>query len=390
MAVQRIPISLSKNDYAYLNYIRQGYLYGNHSVSDLPEIGNLLKAIALFGLNVITNWENGGKHMLEYFFSQANDEEALKGLPSTTNDFINRIGKTTLKLQLRGILESIEHNENMEKKEDIGFNEQMNRDINHISHTTTEHGLSNYILTLKNDEMLLLDMLKLVFQSFSNKSFSYSELIRFLFRYFFIEPRTKNVIEKVEQHELLSVFFIFGLYGFTPTEAILLRMESAYMVGLNIPKEKIDILKKIYTDQTLFDIYIETVKKIIEEKSGKKEKGLASKFKAPKLELEPLFDDLNQNITLQEKYKSIVSGFSFHSSFLGYSLLDNEWYYCVHDIPLLATYFYSKVKNVSIGNIHMQLGLKNFQDYFQFLFKLSKKANENDDFLYSHQKNINH
>ncbi|WP_298276245.1 hypothetical protein [Ferroplasma sp.] len=387
MVNQRIPVSLSKNDYAYLNYIRQSYLYGGKSVSDLPEIGNILKASVLYGVYfIIAEWENHGQYILQSFFSEINDEKALKNLPKTQDEFLNLLEKNNLKKTLKQTLESLESFQGNEKPQPDNSNDRMYKDVRYNKNTVTEHGLSNYILTLKSDEISLIYMLKELIGTFSDNSFSYSELIRFLFRYFFVFPGTKNVIQKGEQNDLLSTFFIYGLYGFTPPEAFLLRMESANLLGISIPREKIDMLKKIYADQTLFDIYIDNAKKIIAEKNGKKDKGVLSKLKAPELVIEPLFDDLNQNRELNEKYKSIVSGFSFHSTFIGYSLLEIEWRWCVHNIPILSTYLYSKINNKSLGNLDMQQALHSYQYYFGLIFKLSKKANQNDDFLFKDEE----
>ena len=134
--------------------------------------------------------------------------------------------------------------------------------------------------------------------------------------------------------------------------------------------EKINVFKKIYADQTLFNIYIESAKKNIEEKKGNG------------ANLGALFGDIMQNIMFQDKYKSIISGFSFHSTFIGYSMLETEWYFNMHNIPLLSAYLYSLA---GISGTYIIDALENYQNYFRFLFELSKKANENDDFLFGYK-----
>ena len=383
MTTQRIAVSLSKNDYAYLNYIRQGYLYADYSISDLPEIGNILKSISLYGALLISSeWEEHGRYILHSFFSEKRDEKALKNLPITKAEFINSFEKNKLKTVLKATLESLESTPSKETQEDYNFNGGIDDNINHNRSIITDRGLSNYILTLKNEEMELINFLKSLVESFSDNSFSNSEIIRFIFRYFFVDPKIKTPIQQAERDTLLASFFIFGLYGFTPIEAVLLRVQTADILGFSVQREKISILKKIYTDQTLFDIYIESINKIIDEKSNSKNKGIASKLKGTKLMVPPLFYDINQNMELQEKYKSIISGISFHSSFIGYTLLELEWHYFMHNIPLLSTYLYSSVNNVTIGTFDMLQAFEYYKKYFKMLFELSKKTNTDDSFLF--------
>lgn len=383
MATQRIPVSLSKNDYAYLNYVRQEYLYAGYSISDLPEIGNILKASTLYAtLLILSEWEEHGKNILKSFFSEKNDEKALKNLPETKREFFSSFEKNKIKSVLKATLESLESAQKEEEQKGYNFNRVGMDHINYNSSTITEHGLSNYILTLKDDEMELINILKELIESFSDNSFSNSEIIRFIFRYFFVDSKIKTPIQQAERNILLASFFIFGLYGFTPIEAVLLRVQTAEALGFSVPMDKINTLKKIYADQTLFDIYIENIKKIIEEKSKNKNKGISGKLRTAKPNVPPLFNDINQNLKLQEKYKSIVSGFSFHSSFIGYALLEIEWHYCVHNIPLLSTYLYSNVKNVTIGTFDILQVFEYYKTSFKMLFELSNKTNTDDAFLF--------
>ena len=385
MTTQRIAVSLSKNDYAYLNYIRQGYLYADYSISDLPEIGNILKSISLYGALLISSppeWEEHGRYILHSFFSEKRDEKALKNLPVTQAELIISLEKNRVKKVLKATIESLESRPSKKTQEGFNFNGGMDDNINHDRSMISDHGLSNYILTLKDEEMELINFLKMFIESFSDNSFSNSEIIRFIFRYFFVDPKIKTPNQQTERNTLLASFFIFGLYGFTPIEAVLLRVQIADILGFRVPREKINTLKKIYNDQTLFDIYIESIKKIIKEKSNSKNKGIASKLKGTKLMVPPLFSDIKQNMELQGKYKSIISGISFHSSFIGYTLLELEWHYFMHNIPLLSTYLYSSVNNVTIGTFDMLQVFEYYQESFKMLFELSKKTNTDDSFLF--------
>ncbi len=94
---------------------------------------------------------------------------------------------------------------------------------------------------------------------------------------------------------------------------------------------------------------------------------------------DPLFDDIIENSLLNGKYKSIASGFSFHPSFIGYTLLKMEWSFSEHTLPLLVTFLYAKY--ISLWNHNFLSALDLFEEKFKGIFDLSKNYNENEGSL---------
>jgi len=363
MTTERIAVSMSKNDFAYLNYIRQGALYSGKSVSLLPEIGDILKAIIFHSIGAISgDWESGGRDILVKFYSVNNDENALKNLPKTKDDFLSSIVKNEDRTRIKRI------GKFPKERPSIFYGGEDYEKFRHETGKIPDNGLTNYILTIKEHEKDMIFFLKKEFFRFSDRTFSNSEIIRFLLRYYFIYPEDSDKNLKIEQFLILSSFYIYGLYGYSPIESMLLSHGRTSFLGIETDKEKLDMLKKIYYDKTLFDIYIEEIKNIMDEKNNKKEN--------------TLFDDINENEKLNQKYKSMASGFSFHSSFIGYTLLFMEWSFSQHNLPILMTYLYAKNNEASIGDIYFRLALNSFEDWFREIFDLSKNYDENEESLF--------
>ncbi len=375
MATERIAVSMSKNDFAYLNYIRQGALYSGKSVSLLSEIGDILKAI-LFHTNVrvIGAWEHGGRDILVKFYSENNDENALKKLPTTYQEFT----LYSKEFETREVLNELINIVKKENKPESFLVEKKFEKFDHQTENIPDNGLTNYILTVKEHERPMIIFLKHVIHMFSDRNYSNSEIIRFLLRYYFIYPKNPDNELKMEQFMMLSWIYIYGLYGYNPIESTLLAHEVSSFGDFEVDKEKMDMFKKIYYDKTLFDIYIKEIKSIMDEKNHNNGKKIQRKIK-----IDALFDDINENEKLNQKYRSMASGFSFHSSFIGYTLLLMEWFFSQHNLPILMTYLYAKNNNgISMGNIYFQVALQHFESEFTRIFDNSKNYNEDEKFLY--------
>ncbi len=348
MKVERIPVSLSKKDYAYLNYIRQSALYSGKPISDLPEIGSILKGVAIHSmLDILGRWEQHGRQILYEFFYENHDEKAMKKLPNSEKELNRYMERNDFKRLNVPSIQLIDLTPT-EKTE--------NETIENTTFSTS--GMTNYILTMRDDEKEILEYLRTMIGLFSDENYSYSEIIRFLFRYVFMKDNN-SAMQTANRTWLLDTFYIFGLYGYTPPEAVL--MSRGYKQFMGFKLENINILKRIYTDQTLFDIYLQEAEKIQDNNL-----------------VRLLFNQISTNNSLDEKYKSIVSGFSFHSALIGFILLRLEWYHNQHSLPLIIPYFLSEG-----GIIGASYSLKAFSTLFHRLFELSEKVNKDVDYLSS-------
>ncbi len=254
MTTERIAVSMAKIDFTYLNYIRQGALYSGKSVSLLPEIGDILKAIIFQSLwDISGDWESCGRDILVRFHSEKRkDAKALKELPKTKDKLILYLEKYETNGILRGVMKSAK---------EAGPPElfMMEKDFEKFRQETggmQDNSLTNYILTIKEDEQIMMRVLKEAFHLFSDRNFSYSEIIRFLLRYYFIysEGQDYNNKVRIKRGMMISSFYIYGLYGYNPIESLLLSHALSGFLGLEVDKEKMDMFKKIYYDKTLFDI----------------------------------------------------------------------------------------------------------------------------------------
>ncbi len=359
MSNERIPVSLSKNDFAFLNYIRQGSLYSGKSISSLPEIGDVLKAIIIHAhLSIWSYWERDGLDMFTVFCSENNDGESLKNLPKTQTEFFQRVRIH----QTNEILRKLQETNNILNHETENGPDK----INTSTTSSRDTNLTNYILTLKDNEKHVLDSLNSIFDVLTKKH-SNSGIIRFLLRYYFINPGNDNDKLKNEQFTILSSFYLYGLYGYTPQEAILLTHGCSEFLGIKIDKDKLEGFKMINVDELAFNLYLEQLQKYMND--GQEIK----KAFVGKLKVRTLLMDININNELNESHKSVHSDFYFHSSFIGFTLLLLEWYYSQHTLPILTTYLYGKINEIPLNISFFHLGLKRFKDGMEVILNSSKQ-----------------
>lgn len=87
MDEKKVPVSLSKNDYAFLNYIQQGLLYSGIPISNVLDFSDILKACVLHSyLEILGNWENHGKNLVGEFLTDIGISDF--NLPKTNEELI--------------------------------------------------------------------------------------------------------------------------------------------------------------------------------------------------------------------------------------------------------------------------------------------------------------
>jgi hypothetical protein len=373
MNEKKVPISLSKSDYAFLNYIQQGILYSGVPISKAFDFSDILKASVLdSSMKILGDWENQGKQTVEEFLKEIGIADFK--LPKTNEEFDLGLKLDISKSIMKNYLKRVESDsipeEESERMKEYG--------TEHLGSTTMrESGMSNFILKLKGEEISLFDSVKTVLERFKKNTVSYSEMTRVFFRNTFINVEHDDVSKQLNRFGLLSSFYIGGIYEFNPVESTLLLYHSVGMANMpKISKEGLERLKNIYSDETLFKIYIDEISNELSRESPDPLK----RRKIPKGEKTHSHRIIaSQNKLLDEKYKSsVIYSVGFHSMFLGYSLLLMEWFWDQHKLPLLTSFLMAR-NEIDYSFVHPQLvnALSKFKQEMEHLFDFSKEYREN-------------
>lgn len=362
MREKKIPISLSKNDYLYLNYIQQGLLYSGCPISSTLDFSDILKATVLYSMLSIYDWENHGIKTVKKFLIGLGIKDFK--IPKTSEELLLVTKLNVTGSILKKYFEQLD-NEHIGKKEEPYVVTPI------ANESVRDSGVSNFILKLKDEEIDLFDLLKTQLEILkkyadptSKDSISYSEMTRILFRNIFIDVSKKNEYWNSVRLNLLSSFYIKGVYGFTALESILLMFHRVKIKNFpEMSKEGLGRLARIYSDETLLKIYLEDLKprifKIHTDFGPPKKVKLRGGVTRESFEIRSFSD----NNDLDAKYiSSVVPFVSFHSFFLGYVMLMMEWYLEQHKLPLLFSYFNSRNEwEVEFVQFHMVMAYESFQ-----------------------------
>jgi hypothetical protein len=371
---KKIPVSLNKNDYNFLNYIQQGSLYSGNSVSSMVTISDILKSTVLHSmLNVYTSWENYGSKTIGEFLHECGQNNLI--LPKTQQEF---------SLDMKNLINVKAMESIVRNFKDVSINSTMGKTQEkssvpenvYGSEPLNKPGTTNFILALNEGEMAIFDAFKIAIDKYRNSETSYSEMTRILFRNLFINVNREDNYKNLERFSMLSSFYIMGLYGFNAVESTLL-LHGLTEFHVKISKEKLERLKIIYSDETIFNLYLEELKNVANKEL--KEKDRKSKFQRKQnIDYTYPIDNVSLNNMLDEKYRSAVSGFNFHSAYLGYHLLDCEWFFGQHKLPLLVSYFNgSNETGLPLSHLLTPLSLQSFEEGFKDLYSSSKAYREN-------------
>jgi hypothetical protein len=86
MNERKVPVSLSKNDYTFLNYIQQGLFYSGIPISNGFDFSDILKACVLHSaLKIFGEWEEYGKQAVGEFLMEVGINDM--NLPETNEEF---------------------------------------------------------------------------------------------------------------------------------------------------------------------------------------------------------------------------------------------------------------------------------------------------------------
>ncbi len=373
MASKKVPISLSRADFNYLNYIQQGSLYSGNPVSNMLTISDILKAVVLHStLIIVTDWEAHGSKALREFLMDCGITNPQ--LPKTQEELTLIIREHIATQSLKDVLGKL-------KSETPGphYEDEVNkmRSFNKLvgKGPLTEPGVANFILALDEKELFLFNVLKGIIEKFKKSSTSYSEMTRIFFRNLIINVPIDDPYKNSIRFTFLSSIYVYSLYGFNAVESILLLHRVTDFL-MKISKENLERFKIIYSDEAIFNIYMEEVERETKKNPSENKESPFSTNK--EVDSPSIINNLTLSNLLDEKYRSAVSGFSFHSAYLGFHLLLSEWFYDQHKLPLLVTYLngYDEF-GMDPSDYLVSDSMRWFATTFRDLYSLSKKYRDN-------------
>jgi hypothetical protein len=378
MVSKKIPISLTRGDFNYLNYIQQGSIYSGNPVSNMLTISDILKAVILHStLNIVVDWEEHGSKALKEFLNACNITNPV--LPKTREELILSIKEYITRERLQNILEQLKDepsglHDKADENNLKSFGELSGKD------QLTEPGVTNFILALDENELAFFDLLKKIIEKYKKSTTSYSEMTRIFFRNLIINVDRTDTYKNINRFTFLGKIYVYGIYGFNAVETVLL-LHGITDFFVKISKENLERLKIIYSDEVIFNIYLEEVERETKKNSSGNKKSLFSTDK--KIDNPSIIDNISLSDLLDEKYRSAVSGFSFHSAYLGFHLLQSEWFFNQHKLPLLVAYFNGKNKDgLELSHILAPLSMRWFTTAFKDIYSLSKKYRDNPQKIY--------
>ena len=371
MVEKKIPVSLNKTDYAFLNHIQQGLLYSGSSITGVFDFSDILKACVLHSsLKIIEEWGRDGRKIVEGFLNEIGIENTE--VPDSLGEIFH---EKKLDQNMRIAKLFIDRNEPIKSTLNDLLEQFGTEPVG--TGTMRESGVSNLILKLNEDEINLFEKLKQILEQFKKSSISYSEMTKVLFRNLIINVPINNSDKQEERLTLLTAFYISGVYGFSALESTLLLHRS---VGGNdtpkLSKTGLETLSHIYRDETLFKIYITEMRNNLDNERATQPFSLNF---PDNVKSAPRLFNISQNKFLDEKYRSsVVNSVGFHSVFLGYVLLMMEWLWDQHKLPLLVTYLTAKSDTeYSFVHTHTVQALDRFEAGVKDLFSFSKEYRDN-------------
>ena len=357
---KRVPIAFTTDDYDLLYSVQQAYLYSGKSLNTLWQLSDILRAVVVnAGMDFFGRDIEFLRGRLEPFLK--NHGLALSNLPTERSEFnyalaeyLSSMGRKNLAASAtKVILEA-----KMPNVEDIFKAEPRYYRI--PGDISSSEKTSNFILTLDSEEIELYESLRYSIQAYVRTDVSYSEMIRTLFRST-VEIEGEGNTKKAARWHFFASLYIGSLYNFSPPDSILVFSRSDGLYGATIGKAALDTLKWLDRDEAILDRYEEDMKNELNQQVRE-----AQREKSGKVEHQPGYDltNVNKNREREDRFRSAVSNFGFHSAFIGYSLLYFEWEFSQHKLPLLAAYLRGDVpvnkgtkqeKMTQIGHLLSQL-----------------------------------
>jgi len=376
---KRIPISFSSEDFRLLYRVQEGYLYTGKGRDKMWQLADIIKAM------IMDTW-------IDLFLRDHEVSTSFRLLPFTVNYKGSKYAKTqkeydsiitsyfaTLKRD-NGALRALEKKDKIAKTSlslNGGFWE--NHIIEHlIGSENTIHddrAKTNFILTLKEDELEVLDDVKYAIQAFINTTISYSEMVRVIFKNLLY---TDTFSSHTFKNYFLSSIYLGALYDFSPQDSILIFSQLTSIDHIFIDANMWYVMRSVDRDREIFNDYCKEIRKPLKSQHEKNQTKNETEYTY-------IFDfsDILNNLKMERKFRSSISDFNFHSAFIGFTLYLLEWTYSQHNPSLIATYLtgsfeFSNSKGVMKEFIGEQFTSYAFSDVFvpqmNTLYEMSRKT----------------
>ncbi len=347
-----ISIALQGEDYDLLYSVQQDYLFSGSSIGNIWQLGDILKAIVISTSADFFHPEIDRINLRLWPFLKAHNLPKNK-LPKTNDEFANMVelytNKSKLKLFMKLAGDSLQaRKEETTKPEESDFGyAQVSGNISKSNKT------NNFILSLTEEDLELFNRTKVLIEAYVGE-ITYPEMVRtFLRSVLSFSPESE--MARALRFEFIARIYIGSLYSMTPQESILIFEHVSQFNGISLKLSALEKLKWLDRDSAIFKEYRSQLDRELhfpheraEVRTKEKEKLVyraTNKTGGDKYVEYGYYEpggfqltrlDLNQE--REDRFKSAVNGFGFHSAFIGYCLLFAEWHYEQHKLPLLTAY----------------------------------------------------
>ena len=348
---KRISIAFSAEDNDMLYSIQQSYLYSGKSPANIWQLGDLIKGVLVeTGKSIVLgDIENINTYLRPFLELQ---KIQLSNLPATRGEFVSRVtsylsslGNSPLINAAILWLERPPPNTDSIPQQDMTVyrTNAFDSDVDGTDFSSSAKTTA-FILSLNSEESDYLETIRLIIQAYLTEEIPYSTLIKTLFR-------TKVIsLNKPKFESILFNFHIYmgSLYNFSPVDSLLIFSNLKEFITIKVSKSSLETLKHLNRDLLIMQGYV----KDLREELSKPKKASENERKIKDIEYTIDLANIPKNRERDDRFRSAIAGFGFHSAFIGLVLLYDEFVRGEHKLPLLATYLegYSSIPFAKMTN----------------------------------------
>lgn len=335
---KRVSIAFSADDNDLLYSLQQTYLYSGKSRANIWQLSDILKAIVVeSGINLL-----GGDIEIvnAYLTSIAKSQSViLPTLPkdhnefmSNVSDYLNSVNDSPLVKRIIESLQASRFRTDVMQETYSAFDEKTLYDFDEKTLYDPDFSSSvkttAFILLLNSDETEFIESLRLILRTYIPAEIPFSTLIKALFRI------TAKGLPKarIGRINFLHYMYMGSLYDLSPVDSVLIYSRKPSFLSFNLSHTSLNTLRLLNRDLIIMQAYVSELRKeIFGIKKGKNIKKDVDNEHAIDL------NNFSKNRELEDRFRSAIASFGFHSAFIGFMLLIAEWTTGEHKLPLLAT-----------------------------------------------------
>lgn len=348
---KRISIAFSVEDNDMLYSIQQSYLYSGKSPANIWQLGDIIKGVLVeTGKNIVLgDIENINTYLRPFLELQ---KIHLSDLPASRVEFVSRVTSYLSSLDNSPLIntailwlkrpypktDSIPQQDMTAYRTNAFDSDVDGTDFSSSAKTTA------FILFLNSEEADYLEIIRLIIQAYLPEEIPYSTLIKTLFR-------TKMISLNNQKFESIPFnFYIYmgSLYDFSPVDSLLIFSSLKEFLTIKVSKSSLETLKHLNRDLIIMQGFLKDVR----EELSQPKKVSENERKIKDIEYTIDLANIPKNRERDDRFRSAIAGFGFHSAFIGLVLLHDEFVRGEHKLPLLATYLegYSSIPFAKISN----------------------------------------